>query len=285
MESTPPPSASDRSRADAVDAPLRDDVRRLGATVGELLAEQLGAEFLEAVEQVRTSAIARRESDAPLDALQGLLSDLPVQRAEALTRAFSIYFQVVNIAERVHRIRRRRDYQRQSRTPQPESLRDALARLKASGVSVKELLLWLSRLDVEPVFTAHPTEAVRRSILEKEQEIVRCLVAEFDPTLTPDEHEADWGRLRMALTATWQTSETAVMKPTVQDEFEQIGFYIAGPLYNIVPTFYESLEQALQSVYGTEVELPRVLRFASWVGGDMDGNPNVGAETLRAALA
>lgn len=285
MDAQPSPPAPDRSRAETADAPLRDDVRRLGATVGDMLAEQHGGEFLELVEQVRTSSIARRERGDGPDALQALLSDLPVPRAEALTRAFSIYFQMVNIAERVHRIRRRRDYQRQSRTPQPESLHDALARLKASGVSAKELLLWLSRLDVEPVFTAHPTEAVRRSILEKEQEIVRCLIAEFDPSLTPDEREADWGRLRMALTATWQTSETAAMKPTVQDEFEQIGFYLGGPLYNIVPTFYETLEKALRSAYGSEVELPRVLRFASWVGGDMDGNPNVGADTIAAALA
>ena len=272
------------SRSEAADAPLRDDVRRLGATIGDLLAEQIGPEFVETVEQVRTTAIRRRENDDALGELQALLEGLPVPQAEALTRAFSTYFQVVNIAERVHRIRRRRDYQRESRTPQPESLHDSLARLKASGVSAKELLLWLGRLDVEPVFTAHPTEAVRRSILEKEQEIVRCLVAEFDPTLTPDEHEADWGRLRMALTATWQTSETAEMKPTVQDEFEQIGFYIAGPLYNIVPTFYETLESALHKVYGSEIDLPRVLRFGSWVGGDMDGNPNVGAETIAAAL-
>ncbi|HKY90887.1 MAG TPA: phosphoenolpyruvate carboxylase [Nevskiaceae bacterium] len=280
-----PAPGAETSRSEAADAPLRDDVRRLGATVGEILAEQLGAEFLEAVERVRTGAIRRREEEAPLDDLQALLAGLPIPQAEALTRAFSLYFQVVNIAERVHRIRRRRDYQRESATPQPESLHDALARLKASGVSAKELVLWLGRLDVEPVFTAHPTEAVRRSILEKEQEIVRCLVAEFDPTLTPAEHEADWGRLRMALTATWQTREIAEMKPTVQDEFEQIGFYLAGPLYNIVPTFYETLESALQKVYGAEMELPRVLRFGSWVGGDMDGNSNVGAETIAAALA
>ncbi len=278
-------SPAEPPRSEAADAPLRDDVRRLGATIGDLLSEQVGPRFLATVEKVRTTAIRRREKDAGLDELQDLLVGLPVEQAESLTRAFSTYFQVVNIAERVHRIRRRRDYQRQEdRTPQPESLHDSLARLKASGVSAKELMLWLNRLDVEPVFTAHPTEAVRRSILEKEQEIVRCLVAEFDPTLTPDEHEADWGRLRMALTATWQTSETAAMKPTVQDEFEQIGFYIAGPLYNIVPTFYETLESALLKVYGSEIELPRVLRFGSWVGGDMDGNPNVGAETIAAAL-
>lgn len=269
---------------DAADAPLRENVRRLGAIVGEVLAEQLGSDFLAEVETVRAAAILRREDHTALDQLGALLSGLPVDRAEALTRAFSTYFQAVNIAERVHRIRRRRDYQRESRSPQPDSLADTLLRLKSGGVSAKELILWLNRLDVEPVFTAHPTEAVRRSILEKEQEIVRCLVNEFDPTLTPSERAADWGQLRMALTATWQTSETAAVKPTVLDEFEHVGFYIAGPIYNIVPTFYEALEHALQQVYGSEIELPRLLRFGSWVGGDMDGNPNVGADTIAATL-
>lgn len=280
----PTAAEPDAPRAAAADAPLRENVRELGAVVGEILVEQVGPSLLEDVEAVRKAAISRRESDGPLDALVSLVEGRPLPEAEALTHAFSTYFQAVNIAERVHRIRRRRDYQRESGAPQPDSLHDALAKLKASGVSAKELMLWLGRLDVEPVFTAHPTEAVRRSILEKEQEIVRCLVAEFDPTLTPQEREADWGRLRMALTATWQTSETAAVKPTVQDEFEQVGFYLAGPIYNIVPTFYETLENAMQAVYGTEVELPRLLRFGSWVGGDMDGNPNVGADTIEAAL-
>ncbi|MGQ0623018.1 MAG: phosphoenolpyruvate carboxylase [Panacagrimonas sp.] len=278
------PSTDISSVRAPADAPLRENVRRLGATVGEVLAEQVGTAFLDGVETVRAAAIRRREDAGALDHLSALLTGLPVAHAESLTRAFSSYFQAVNIAERVHRIRRRRDYQRESRTPQPESLADTLTRLKASGVSGKELMLWLGRLDVEPVFTAHPTEAVRRSILEKEQEIVRCLINEFDPTLTPSERDADWGRLRMALTSTWQTSETAAVKPTVQDEFEQIGFYIAGPIYNIVPTFYEALEHAVQAVYGNEVELPRLLRFGSWVGGDMDGNPNVGADTIAATL-
>lgn len=278
------PTADSSNPRASTDAPLRENVRRLGAMVGEVLAEQQGSAFFQTVEAVRGAAIRRRENDAALDQLAALLTGLPLAQAEALTRAFSTYFQAVNIAERVHRIRRRRDYQRESRTPQPDSLVDTLTRLKASGVSTKELVLWLGRLDVEPVFTAHPTEAVRRSILEKEQEIVRCLVNEFDPTLTPSERDADWGRLRMALTSTWQTRETAAVKPSVHDEFEHVGFYVSGPIYNIVPTFYESLEHAVQQVYGTEIELPRLLRFGSWVGGDMDGNPNVGAETIAQTL-
>jgi len=275
---------NDRSARLAADAPLRENVRRVGATVGEMLAEQQGAAFLDGVETVRTTAIRRREGTAGTEELSALLSGLAVVQAEWLTRAFSTYFQAVNIAERVHRIRRRRDYERAGAAAQPDSLLDALGQLKTAGVSARELLLWLSRLDVEPVFTAHPTEAVRGSILEKEQQIVRCLVNEFDPSLTPPERAADWGRLRMALTASWQTRETATVRPTVQDECEHVGFYLTGSIYNIVPAFYEAFEDAIRSVYGTEVELPRVLRFGSWVGGDMDGNPNVGADTIAATL-
>lgn len=266
------------------DAPLREDVRRLGATVGEMLAEQLGDEFLQRVESLRTAAIQHRESGAPVQTLAADLAGLPVILAEPLTRAFAAYFQVVNIAERVHRIRRRRDYQRSAAAPQPEGLIDSLQRLRAAGLGVREVLDWLARLDVEPVFTAHPTESMRRALLEKEQEIVRCLINGFDAARTPLEARADWERLRMALTAAWQTSESAPVKPGVQDEFEHVGFYLSGPLYLVVPVFYELLEDALHSVYGVRPELPRVLRFASWVGGDMDGNPNVGADTIAATL-
>lgn len=281
MASDPPESP--REPVD-VSAPLRENVRRLGALVGEMLAEQEGGAFLERVEAVRRTAIRRREGEADAEALPALLSGLPVAQAEALTRAFSTYFHVVNIAERVHRIRRRREYQREDSAPQPDSVQATLGALKNAGVSARELLLWLGRLDVEPVFTAHPTEAVRGSILEKEQEIVRCLVNEFNPAATRMERAADWGRLRMALTATWQTRETASVRPSVQDESEHVGFYLGGPLYAVVPAFYEAFEEALREVYGCEVEVPRVLRFGSWVGGDMDGNPNVGADTIAATL-
>jgi len=267
------------------DGPLRDDVRRVGSMVGEMLAEQMGPDFLRRVELVRTSAIRRREQNAAPDLLIKQLEGLAVETAEALTRAFSTYFQAVNIAERVHRIRRRREYQMEGAAPQPDSLVDVLSKLKDSGVSSREILHWLGRLDVEPVFTAHPTESMRRSLLEKEQEIVRCLVNDFDPARTPHEREVDLARLRMALTAGWQTSETSAARPTVQDEFDQVGWYLSGPVYNIVPAFYEQAEDALKQVYGTEVEMPPLLRFGSWVGGDMDGNPNVTADTIRAALA
>lgn len=266
------------------DAPLREDVRRLGTLVGNMLAEQVSPDFFDEVERIRTAAIARRHEGAPLTLLASLLTGQDTQRAEALARAFATYFQAVNIAERVHRIRRRRDYQRTGGAPQPESLQDVLTRLKEQGVGAAELLEWLARLRVEPVFTAHPTEAMRRSLLEKEQAIVRALIDNFDPSRTPQERKEDDDRIFMALSSGWQTAEASPIRPSVQDEHHHVGFYLANPIYRIVPALYESLADALQEVYGVAAALPRLLAFATWVGGDMDGNPNVGANTIAASL-
>jgi phosphoenolpyruvate carboxylase len=267
------------------DGPLREDVGRLGQLVGQMLAEQGGERFFERVEAVRQAAIHRRREGDPVATLARSLDGLDADQAEALARAFATYFQAVNIAERVHRIRRRRDYQREGGPVQPESLLDVLGRLKREGVGADELLGWLARLWIEPVFTAHPTEAMRRSLLEKEQAIVRALVDGFDPGRTPQECAEDQDRIYMALSTGWQTAEASPVRPTVQDEHDHVGFYLSNPIYRIVPALYESLAAALQEVYGVTMPLPRLLGFASWVGGDMDGNPNVGAETIAAALA
>ena len=266
------------------DAPLREDVRRLGALVGTMLGEQMGAEFLAMVEAIRAAAIQRRESAATVDALDARLQGLAPTLADALTRAFSTYFHVVNVAERVHRIRRRRAWQRALATPQPDGLHDVLARLRDGGIGADALRETLGRLRIEPVFTAHPTEAVRRSLLEKEQVIVRCLVADLDGEQTPGERAAGIARMRMALSVGWQTAEASALRPSVQDEVDHIGFYLSDVLYRVLPVYYEILDDALRTCTGATIELPTLLRFGTWVGGDMDGNPNVGAATIEATL-
>ncbi len=266
------------------DALLRDDVRRLGAMVGDMLAEQVSPALLQQVEAVRRAAIARRENEAPVDALAAELGAVPPENADALVRAFSAWFGAINLAERVHRIRRRRDHQRSDEGPQPGGLEAVLAALHADGVSLDELQALLPRLWVEPVFTAHPTEAVRRALLAKERVIVERLVADIDRTRTPDERLSDESRIRQALATTWQTSEAPPLKPTVIDEVDHIGHYL-GVLFRVLPAFYEVFADAVEQAWGERIALPDVLRFGTWVGGDMDGNPNVGAATIEAALA
>jgi len=264
---------------------LRDDVRRLGAMVGEMLAEQVSPQLLEQVEDVRRTAIARRENSEPVDDLAAHLSKVSLEDADALVRAFAAYFGAINLAERVHRIRRRRDHQRAGDAPQPGGLEAVLRGLRDDGVALEELRALLPRMLVEPVFTAHPTEAVRRALLEKERVVVERLVADIDRERTPTERRADQARIRLSLTAAWQTSEAPPLKPTVTDEVEHIGFYLANVLFRVLPVFYEAFGDAIEAVYGERIELPQLLRFGTWVGGDMDGNPNVGAATIEAALA
>src|SRR6266576_3740787 len=264
------------------DAQLRDDVRTLGALVGDVLREQCGDAFFQLVERARRAAIAGAD-----DELHTLLRGLPPHDAETLVRAFATYFEVVNLAERIHRIRRRRDYLRSARDPQEGSLQATIARLAAAGVSPPQVAALLQRLRVEPVFTAHPTEATRRTLLEKEQVIGRLLVERLDPSRTPDEERAALARIREEITATWQTDPQPSARPTVMDELENVLFYLTDIVYRIVPPFSAELEQAVHNAYDVAVPPPTrpVLRFGSWVGGDMDGNPNVGAETLHAALS
>ncbi|MGO1072410.1 phosphoenolpyruvate carboxylase [Lysobacter sp. CA199] len=269
----------------STDALLREDVKILGALVGEILAEQRGEDFLADVEHLRRAAIRRREAQAPIAALADALADIDLDQASDLVRAFATYFQAVNLAERVHRIRRRRDYERSGAGAQPGGLRDALGALARLGVSAEEVAALLPRLRIEPVFTAHPTEAVRRALLEKERTIVGCLVADIDRSRTPPERRADRERIRLALTASWQTAEAPAAKPSVADEFEHVGFYLSDVLYRVLPVYYEMFEDALSETYGTAPTLPDVLGFGTWVGGDMDGNPNVGADTVAATLA
>ena len=269
----------------STDALLRDDVKTLGALVGEILAEQRGPGFLDDVERLRRAAIRRREARAPIAALADALADIDLDQASDLVRAFATYFQAVNLAERVHRIRRRRDYERSGAAAQPGGLRDAIGALARLGVSAEEVAALLPRLRIEPVFTAHPTEAVRRALLEKERTIVGCLVADIDRGRTPPERRADRERIRLALTASWQTAEAPAAKPSVADEFEHVGFYLSDVLYRVLPVYYEVFEEALGETYGNTAALPDVLGFGTWVGGDMDGNPNVGADTIAATLA
>ena len=271
------------------DQSLRDDVRTLGAMVGELICEQNGQELFDLVEAARLRAIRRREgNEHPDEKLAQLVENLDIDVALQLIRSFSTYFQMVNTAEKVHRIRRRRDYLRDVEHDQPGGLEDTLLKLKASGITADALQELLDSMLIEPVFTAHPTEPTRRTMLRKEQDIVRHLVDLLNPTMTPQETDSALQNIRLLATTGWQTSEHPSEQMTVADELEHVLFFITDVLYRAVPPFFEDLRVAVERIYGEEggrVELPNLLRFSSWVGGDMDGNPNVNAKTIRATLA
>ncbi len=271
------------------DQALRDDVRTLGTLVGDLLKEQGGAELFDFVEDARLRSIRRREGNEKAgEELAELVADLDLDFALEVIRSFSTYFQMVNTAEKVHRIRRRREYLRKEGDYQPGGLEDTLVKLKAAGVTVPELQELLDSLQIQPVFTAHPTEPTRRTILRKEQNIVRRLVDMLNPTMTAQEIKVCLENIKLEATTGWQTDEHPSEQMTVADELEHVLFFVTDVLYRAIPPFYEDLESAAVRVFGEEaraLRVPVIVRFASWVGGDMDGNPNVNAKAIRSTMA
>ena len=272
----------------AKDAALREDVHALGGLVGEILREQGGEEFFGWVEGDRVAAIRRREGDpagaAELDARAR--SRTPAV-ARDLSRAFSMWFQVVNLAEKVHRTRRRRQYLNDTDHPQPGGIADCLQRLHREGYTAAEVRDLLGRLRVYPVFTAHPTESTRRTVLRKQQRIAELMIERLDPTLTIPEKRNTWERIRTELTSAWQTEDHPRERLTVADEREHVLFYLVEVVYRIVPALYEELAFAMERVFGEPCDpstLPDFICCGSWVGGDMDGSPDVHAKTLRETL-
>ena len=272
----------------AKDVGLRQDVHDLGTIIGELLKEQGGSRLFERVEQARQSAIARREGNPEGGTgLDSLIQGLDTDDAPDFIRAFSTYFQMVNNAEQVHRLRRRRDYLRDTNTPQPGSIEDMVYRLRDAGRSLDDVMDLLETLRVEPVFTAHPTEPTRRTILRKQQIIVRRLIDSQNSILTPRERSACFQTIRDNITAIWQTEEHPQGTRTSFDEQEHVLFFMTDVIYRAIPALYEATAEALCRAYELDpedVRLPELVRFASWIGGDMHARRETTARTIRETL-
>ena len=213
------------------DQPLRDDVRILGTLVGDLLRDQGGENLFELVENARQRSIRRRENnEKPGEELAELVKNLDLDLAMEVIRAFSTYFQMVNTAEKVHRIRRRREYLQDYEHYQPGGLEETLVKLKASGLDLDALIALFNRLQIEPVFTAHPTEPTRRTILRKEQNIVRRLIDMLNPTMTAQETFVCLQNIRLEMTTGWQTDEHPSEQMSVSDELEHVLFFMTDVL-------------------------------------------------------
>ncbi len=283
------------------EAPLRRDVRSLGRLLGEVLKEQAGENLFNAVEEIRQLAIEYREleHDAPQDGRGArqdeltervalIVKDMNLVEAYRVTKAFAIYFELTNLAETNHRKRRRRTAQLPpKRPPQPGSIRGTLHRMRESGIKLETALEWLRQIEVIPVFTAHPTEVARRTVLFKRQRISANLELLDRLPLTDAEAMKRETAIVAEITALWQTDEVRRRPPTVRDEIKMGLDYYSGCLIAMLPSLYEEFAGALREVYECDLtanELPGFLQFGSWIGGDRDGNPFVTADSTRDAL-
>jgi phosphoenolpyruvate carboxylase len=262
--------------------PLRDDVRLLGELLGDTLRALDGEALLARVEDVRALAKRAHAGDAEaFTLLSDRLSEMPIAAAVPIARAFSHFLTLANIAEQHHRVRRRRDYARdQAHAPQPGSCADAFARWRAGGLPADELATALQSLRIELVLTAHPTEVVRRTLLQTHRRIADVLSVQDRPDLTPEESDAAIDALRREIATIWQTDEVRLRAVSPLDEVRGALAVFEQTLWEALPRYVRQVNRAL----GHRLPLDAApVRFGSWVGGDRDGNPNVTPEITRQA--
>lgn len=283
------------------EAPLRRDVRSLGRLLGETLKEQAGEALFAAVEEIRQLAIEYRETsqyaspNQPAEHQHQLMqrvalmvAGMDLMEAYRMTKAFAIYFELINLAETNHRKRRRRAAQLYpDLPPQPGTIRGTLRRMHDSGLNKEAAIELLRQIEVIPVFTAHPTEVARRTVLFKRQRIAANLELLDRLPLTDSAASELESSIAAEITALWQTDEVRRRPPTVRDEIKMGLDYYSGCLISMLPQLYEEFAEAFREVYECEFsarELPRFLQFGSWIGGDRDGNPFVTPNATRDAL-
>ncbi|MGZ3459778.1 MAG: phosphoenolpyruvate carboxylase, partial [Archangium sp.] len=279
-----------------VDLPLRRDVRLLGRLLGEVLIEQEGQSLFDLEERVRHLSKERRRGPksgrrAAAAELATLFRDMPLGQAEPVLRAFSTYFRLVNLAEQHHRIRRTREHAISGQQgPQRGSLEAVLQSLRQAGIPASRVRETLLSMRVTLTLTAHPTQAARRTVLEKTYRLARLLENRDRCHLIPREKADTRLSMREEITALWQTDELRRERPTVGDEVKNVLWYVEEVLGEQLALMPETLEWAFERAYGEPLGvLATPVRLHSWVGGDMDGNPlvtpDVLADTLRAHRA
>src|SRR5437868_2871661 len=299
------------STGELKEIPLRRDVRSLGMLLGEILREQAGLPIFEAVEELRQTAIARRESEEsaaitpsprttaakprstpaadPMQHALKCVESLDVPTAYELARAFAFYFELINLAETNHRKRRRLSSRlHPDAEPQRGSFRGALRAMRHAGISPERAMQILERICVTPVFTAHPTEVARRAVMFKRRRI-SDLLEQLDRIPQPEDRlEVLQQEVIAEISALWQTDEVRQSRPQVRDEVRMALDYFESAIFDTLPELYSEIAGALDSEYGLTpelAELPRLVTFGSWIGGDRDGNPFVTPEATSEALA
>ena len=273
MSSTAADEGAARSPSRRDDA-LRRDVRLVGDALGRVLVEQDSEDLLVDVERVRHLAREARSSGSAADraALAACVRALGEERSTAVLRAFGLYFQLANVAEAWHRVRSRRRYEREQQVPR-ESLAEAFGRLAARGVEPEEQARRAREVSLELVITAHPTEAARRTVLQAQLQLSRILEALDDPALGPLARRRLQDEVAAEITALWQADEVRSRRPRVVDEIRHALWFFETTLLDVAPDVLGAYREQLPGA-------PSPLRFGSWVGGDQDGNPEAGPDTI-----
>ena len=296
----------EQERRTEKDVPLRSDIRTLGDALGRAILLHDGFQVFDTEEMLRLNCKRLRECSDRLayssepeytqlqveivlldQKIRDIIENCDLDTAIDVIRAFTVYFHLVNTAEQYHRIRRRHVY---AIADNPAAQRGSLGALveffQQNSLDTTTIQELFNRLSIELVFTAHPTEATRRSLIIKSRRLAELLEAHDHEARMPQRQRANWQReLESTVALLWRTDSVLHVRLEPLDEIKMGLYYLEEILYHVVPELYEELEQRLQAYYPDEkLSIPPFLRLGSWIGGDQDGNPNVGPETLMQAL-
>jgi phosphoenolpyruvate carboxylase len=261
-------------------------IRLLGELLGEVITEQESRQLFDVEERIRAAAKERRAGKSGAAAqLKAEVSALTPDNARGVASAFTIYFDLVNLAEEANRVQVLREQEAKIHLePISDTLADAVRKIKVKGVTPEDFQALLYKLQVELVLTAHPTEARRRTILSKILRISEIVQKLQFQQLIPREREAALDNIRAEISAIWLTDRARTARPSVTDEVRIGLFFIDKIFWEALPRLHQELEKALGEHY-PELKAPKAfLNLASWIGGDRDGNPNVTAEITAEAL-
>lgn len=270
------------------DLPLHEDVRNLGAALGRVIQRIEGDEAFQVVDGLRRSCRARRRGKphAPnLDELIESTARLSPGIAAVTARAFTLFFLLINTAEQVHRVRRRREYMAVDESPQPASALWTMERLKSLGFSADEVADALNDLEVRPVLTAHPTESTRRTLLALQARVADLLLARTERSSAQQKSEIEEA-LDAEVELLWLTSEVRKDRPSVGDEVSTVLWYFETRLLDASISARRAMMEAFEQTFAIapiESRVAPTIRLGTWVGGDRDGNPFVTPETTIAA--
>ncbi|MFN6553721.1 phosphoenolpyruvate carboxylase [Mycolicibacterium septicum] len=264
--------------------PMREDIRLLGAILGDTVREQNGEEVFDLVERARVESFAVRRSEIDRAELAALFTGIDVHQAIPVIRAFTHFALLANVAEDIHRERRREVHEAAGEPPQDSSLAATYLKLDAAGLDGVGVADALSGALVSPVITAHPTETRRRTVFDTQHRVTELMRLRLHgQTRTADGRDIET-ELRRHILTLWQTALVRLSRLKISDEIETGLRYYPAAFFEVIPQVNAEVRTALQTRWpGVDLLEQPILRPGSWIGGDRDGNPNVDAGVVRQA--
>ncbi len=276
------------SEGTGISKPLSRHINLIGQILGQVIQDHTGEEKFALVEELRHSCKMAnvRKDPALLYKAYEKITKCDLKTLNILLRSFSTFFHLVNKAEQLEiiRINHERELKASADSPRAESIAEAVFRLKNAGWSLEDLISHLSSLDIQPTLTAHPTEARRMGLLQKQEEICGYLTALTEKSLTSVEKESLLDQIYNDISLLLATDDIRTERLKVLDEVNFSLFFAEHSIWRIVPQIYQDLRHAIRQYYGEDSEIPHFLRFRSWIGGDRDGNPKVTPDVTRETL-